>query len=59
METTTTKAPRKRWTPADKLAEVDAAIEATQVRLARLIEKRAAIVDEARALAQSLLDQVK
>ena len=52
------KVTRRRLTVADKLAEVDAAIEATQVRLQHLTEKRESIVAEAKKAAADLLAQV-
>ena len=53
------KVTRRRLTVADKLAEVDSAIEATQVKLQHLTEKRAAIVAEAKRAAADLLAQVE
>ena len=53
------KVTRRKITVADRLAEVDSAIEATQVKLQHLTEKRAAIVSEAKQAAADLLAQVE
>ena len=53
------KVARRRLTVADKLNEVDSVIETLQVKLQRMVERRAAIVAEAKQAAADLLAQVE